>query len=68
MSEERHLTPHQFALMLEGKALVTHCEQCSHVDLFLGSLPMEVTEMVKLTRKAKCPNDPKHRLIMGLKK
>ncbi|MDB5177528.1 MAG: hypothetical protein JWN75_1196 [Candidatus Saccharibacteria bacterium] len=58
------LTASQSKLLEEGRLLVVSCPVC-HETHVLGTLPMDMGAMVKLTRKAKCPNDREHRLIMG---
>ena len=58
------LTKAQRDLLEEGKALVAHCAECRS-DFFLGELPMDVSDMIKITRSTKCPANRSHKLHMG---
>jgi hypothetical protein len=58
------LTDYQRKLMDEGHALVVHCNGCNS-EYFLGTLPMEMGDLVKVTRRFKCPSDKSHKLLMG---
>jgi hypothetical protein len=58
------LTPAQRDLLEQGRALVAHCKDCRS-DMFLGELPMDVSEVTKISRRAKCSADPAHTLHMG---
>lgn len=58
------LTDEQRKLSDEGHALVVRCDACLS-EHFLARLPIPVDEMVKITRRFKCPTDRAHKLLMG---
>lgn len=51
-------------LMEDGRAVVVHCRACD-AEYFLGELPMEMQQFIKITRRCRCPKDKTHRVLMG---